>query len=106
MIACPHSVDNVKPLSEIRGTRVQQAFIGTCTNGRLEDIAAAADIVRGKKIAQGTRFLVIPASSQVLRDAIAQGYIDTLLDAGAVHRRARLWSVHGQSHGHPCPATK
>ncbi len=83
-IACPHSVDNVKPLSQVKGTRVQQAFIGTCTNGRLEDIAAASEILRGKKIARGTRMIVIPASSEVLRDAMTRGYIETLMDAGAV----------------------
>lgn len=84
MIACPHTVDNVQPLSQVRGTRVQQAFLGTCTNGRLEDIAAAVRVVRGKHIATGTRLLVIPASSEVLREALKRGYIETLLDAGAV----------------------
>jgi 3-isopropylmalate/(R)-2-methylmalate dehydratase large subunit len=83
-IACPHSVDNVMPVSALKGIRVQQAFIGTCTNGRLEDIAAAVGILRGRRIAAGTRMIVIPASSEVLRDALAQGYIETLLDAGAV----------------------
>ncbi|MCB0088270.1 MAG: 3-isopropylmalate dehydratase large subunit, partial [Caldilineaceae bacterium] len=83
-VACPHSVDNVVPLSAVAGTRVQQAFIGTCTNGRLEDIAAAADVIGGKKVAAGTRLLVIPASSQVLQDALELGYIQTLVDAGAM----------------------
>jgi homoaconitase/3-isopropylmalate dehydratase large subunit len=84
MVAKPHRVDNVVPLSEIKGTRVQQAFLGTCTNGRIEDIAAACDVIRGKRVSSGTRFLVIPASSEVLREATARGYISTLLDAGAV----------------------
>ncbi len=83
-IACPHTVDNVVPLSQVAGTTVQQAFLGTCTNGRLEDLAAAADIVRGRRVARGTRLLVIPASSQVLSAALAAGYIQTLVDAGAV----------------------
>ncbi|MCY3902025.1 MAG: 3-isopropylmalate dehydratase large subunit [Caldilineaceae bacterium] len=82
-VACPHSVDNVVPLSEVAGVRVQQAFIGTCTNGRLEDIAAAAQVVRGRRVAPGTRLLVIPASSVVLQDALREGYIGTLVAAGA-----------------------
>ncbi len=84
MVAKPHRVDNVSPLSEIKGTRVQQAFLGTCTNGRVEDIAAACEVIRGKHVASGTRLLVIPASSEVLREAMELGYIATLLDAGAV----------------------
>ena len=82
-IACPHTVDNVVPLSEVAGVGVQQAFIGTCTNGRLEDIAAAAEVVRGRRVAAGTRLLVIPASSVVLQDALREGYIETLVAAGA-----------------------
>lgn len=82
-VSCPHTVDNVQPLPAVRGTRVHQAFIGTCTNGRLEDLAQAAEVVRGKKVAAGTRLLVIPASSEVLREALQAGYIQTLLEAGA-----------------------
>jgi len=84
MIARPHTVDNVLPLSEVVGTRVQQAFLGTCTNGRLEDLAAAAEVLAGHKIAPGTRLLVIPASSQVYLEALKAGYIETFLEAGAV----------------------
>ena len=82
-VACPHTVDNVVPLSAVAGVRVQQAFIGTCTNGRLEDIAAAADVVQGRQVASGTRLLVIPASSMVLQEALRRGYIETLVAAGA-----------------------
>jgi 3-isopropylmalate/(R)-2-methylmalate dehydratase large subunit len=81
VVSCPHSVDNVAPVSQIKGTPVDFAFIGTCTNGRLEDIAAAAAVVRGKRVR--ARLLVIPNSSQVFRDATAAGYIADLLDAGA-----------------------
>ena len=81
MMSCPHAVDNVLPLSEVGETPVDLGFIGTCTNGRLEDIAAAAEVLRGKKIR--ARLLVIPASSMVLRDASEAGYIATLIDAGA-----------------------
>ncbi|CAG0930115.1 3-isopropylmalate/(R)-2-methylmalate dehydratase large subunit [Thermoflexales bacterium] len=83
-IACPHTVDNVRPLREVAGTSIQQAFLGTCTNGRLEDLAAAAEIVQGKRVAAGTRLLVIPASAEVYLDALKAGYVQTLLEAGAV----------------------
>ena len=81
MLSRPHTVDNAVPLSEIAKTPVDVGFIGTCTNGRLEDIAAAAGIVRGTRLR--ARLLVMPASSIVLRDATEAGYITTLLDAGA-----------------------
>lgn len=84
MVACPHRVDNVVPVSQLKGVRVHQAFLGTCTNGRLEDIAVACEVLRGKKIAAGTRLLVLPASSEVMREATALGYVGDLLDAGAV----------------------
>src|SRR5690606_12968258 len=84
MVARPHTVDNVVPISEVAGTPVQQAFLGTCTNGRLEDLAAAAGVLRGRHVAAGTRLLVIPASSRVYMDAMEQGYLTTLMEAGAV----------------------
>ena len=102
-VACPHRVDNVKPLSQVRGTRVQQAFIGTCTNGRIEDLAAAADIIRGRKLAHGTRLLVIPASSQVLSEALTRGYIQTFVDAGAVIGTPGCGPCMGNHMGVPAP---
>lgn len=84
MIACPHTVDNVKPLSEVAGTKVDQAFLGTCTNGRLEDLASAAEILRGRKLSPGTRMIVIPASSEILREALRKGYVEDFLNAGAL----------------------
>lgn len=83
MIACPHTVDNVRPLSAVAGRRVHQAFLGTCTNGRLEDLAAAAEILKGRVVAPGTRMVVIPASSQVYLEALKARYIETFLEAGA-----------------------
>ncbi len=83
-IACPHTVDNVKPVDAVLGTRVQQIVIGSCTNGRLDDIAAAARILRGKKIARGTRMLVFPASGRIYQQALAEGYVLELMKAGAV----------------------
>jgi len=84
MIACPHTVDNVKPLSEVKGTPIDQAFLGTCTNGRLDDLAAAAEVLEGKKIAPGKRMIVIPASEAVYLAALQAGYLETFLKAGAV----------------------
>ena len=84
MVACPHTVDNVKPLSEVRGIKIDQAFLGTCTNGRLDDLAAAAAVLSGRKIAPGKRMIVIPASMDVYLEALDAGYLETFLKAGAV----------------------
>jgi 3-isopropylmalate/(R)-2-methylmalate dehydratase large subunit len=83
-IACPHTVDNVKPIDAVLGTRVHQVVIGSCTNGRLDDIAAAADILRGRKVAKGTRMLVFPASGRIFQEALDRGYVLDLMRAGAV----------------------
>lgn len=82
-VAKPHTVDNVVPVGEVAGTPINQGLIGTCTNGRLEDLAAAAEILRGKHIASGVRLLVLPASREVLLDALEQGIITDLITAGA-----------------------
>ena len=83
-IACPHTVDNVKPIDQVAGKPVQQIVIGSCTNGRLDDLAAAAKIIKGKKVAPGTRMLVFPASAKVFAQAMDAGYIQDLMKAGAV----------------------
>ena len=83
-IACPHTVDNVKPIGEVLGTPVQQIVIGSCTNGRLVDIETAANILKGKKVARSVRMLVFPASGRVFREALDKGYIASLMEAGAV----------------------
>ncbi len=82
-VAAPHSVDNVHPLEEFVGRPVQQAFIGTCTGGRVEDLAVAARILKGKKVKAGTRLLVVPASKTVLLEAMARGIMQTLVESGA-----------------------
>jgi 3-isopropylmalate/(R)-2-methylmalate dehydratase large subunit len=82
-VAVPHSVDNVKPVSEVEGTELNQAFIGSCTNGRLEDLRAAAEIIKGKKIAKNMRLIVIPASQTIYLDAVNEGLIRTFMEAGA-----------------------
>ncbi len=83
MLSLPHAVDNVRPVTGVKGIKIQQAFIGTCTNGRLEDLAVAAGILKGKKKHPGTRLLIAPASRQVLIRAVEKGYIQSLLEAGA-----------------------
>lgn len=83
-IACPHAVDHVKPLSALGEVRVDQAVLGSCTNGRLEDMAVAAQVMAGRSVHPRTRFLVIPASQQVYREALRLGYLETLVAAGAI----------------------
>ena len=103
MVARPHRVDNVVPLGEVKGTRVQQAFLGTCTNGRIEDIAAACEVLKGKRVAAGTRMVVIPASSEVLKEATRLGYLSILLDAGAVIGVPGCGPCMGNHMGVPAP---
>jgi 3-isopropylmalate/(R)-2-methylmalate dehydratase large subunit len=83
-IACPHSVDYVKPLSALGEVPVDQAVLGSCTNGRLEDLEVAAGIVAGHAVHPRTRLIVIPASQQIYRDAMRRGYLETLVAAGAI----------------------
>ncbi|MBN1956308.1 MAG: 3-isopropylmalate dehydratase large subunit [Anaerolineae bacterium] len=82
-VAKPHTVDNVVPVTETAGIPIDQALIGTCTNGRVEDLAAAAEILRGRHIAPGVRLLVLPASREVLLQAVEQGLVSDLVAAGA-----------------------
>lgn len=84
MVACPHAVDNVKLVSEVEGQKVDQAFLGTCTNARLDDLAAAAAVLKGRRLASGTRMIVIPASSEIYLEAAKAGYIETFVGAGAM----------------------
>lgn len=83
LIAVPPHVDNIIPASKLENITIDQVFLGTCTNGRLQDLHAAADILKGKHIAPGVRMIVVPASHQVLQDAVADGTLSTLLEAGA-----------------------
>jgi homoaconitase/3-isopropylmalate dehydratase large subunit len=83
-IACPSSVDNVKPISEVGNVIVDQAFIGSCTNGRLEDLRLAAEVMKGKKVKDGVRALVIPASQEVYKQALAEGLTEIFTEAGAM----------------------
>ena len=84
MVAAPHTVDNVMPASDLTGRRIDQALIGTCTNGRIEDIRLAAKVLTGKRVAPSVRLLVFPASTKVYRQALDEGLVAPLVDAGAV----------------------
>jgi 3-isopropylmalate/(R)-2-methylmalate dehydratase large subunit len=83
-VACPHTVDNVKPVGKVAGVKIDQVVIGSCTNGRLDDLAVAAKILKGKKVARGTRMLVFPASYRIFARALEAGYVAALVKAGAV----------------------
>ncbi len=83
-IACPHTVDRVKAVGEVAGLKVNQIVIGSCTNGRLDDLEVAARILRGRRVAKGVRMLIFPASWRIYRDALRQGFLADLVDAGAV----------------------
>ena len=83
-VACPSSVDNVKPISEVGNVPIEQAFIGSCTNGRIEDLRLAAEVMKGKRVKDGVRALVIPASQEVYRQALNEGLMEIFTDAGAI----------------------
>ena len=83
-VACPSSVDNVKPISEVGNMPIEQAFIGSCTNGRIEDLRLAAQVIKGKRVKDGVRAVVIPASQEVYRQALDEGLLEIFTDAGAI----------------------
>ncbi len=83
-IALPHRVDKVTAVKDVEGTEIDQVFIGTCTNGRLSDLRVAAHILRKKKVAGGTRLLVLPASTKIYKDALQEGLLQVFLEAGAL----------------------
>jgi 3-isopropylmalate/(R)-2-methylmalate dehydratase large subunit len=83
-VACPHAVDNVRPLSEVGDVPIDQAVLGSCTNGRLEDLEIAARVVTGHTVCERSRLVVVPASQQIYREALQLGYLETLVAAGAI----------------------
>ncbi len=103
-VAKPHTVDNVVPITEVAGTRINQALIGTCTNGRLEDLQAAADILRGEHIASNVRLLVLPASREILLAAIERGVVSDLVAAGATLLNSGCGPCLGAHEGCMAPA--
>jgi 3-isopropylmalate/(R)-2-methylmalate dehydratase large subunit len=83
-IAKPHTVDNVVPVGDVEGVKVDQIVVGSCTNGRLDDLETVAAVLRGKKVARGTRMLVFPASWRIYKEALREGVLGDLVEAGAV----------------------
>jgi 3-isopropylmalate/(R)-2-methylmalate dehydratase large subunit len=90
-----HVAHNSRDISDVVGQKVDQAFIGSCANGRLSDFKIAAEIVEGKKVADGTRFLVTPGSQAILKEAIKLGYVETLMDAGAMVTSSTCGACYG-----------
>lgn len=84
IVAKPHFVDNVVPAKESLGVKIDEAFLGSCNNGRLEDLRVGAELIKGKKVAPEVRFLVVPASRQVYQDALKEGLLDIFMEAGAI----------------------
>ncbi len=84
VVACPHSVDNVRGIEETEGIEIDQAFIGSCTNGRLEDLREAAKILKGNKVARDVRLIIAPASWEIYREAMKEGLLDVFIEAGGV----------------------
>ncbi|MHC1571177.1 MAG: 3-isopropylmalate dehydratase large subunit [Methanosarcinales archaeon] len=99
MVACPHNVDNVKPVREVAGTKVDQIFLGSCTNGRFEDLEVAAKIMGTEPIAKGVRMIVIPASRTEYLKALKAGYIEQFIEAGAIVESACCGPCMGGSLG-------
>lgn len=97
--ACPHNVDNLAPVSELTEIKVNQAFLGSCTNGRLEDLEIAARVLKGKKVHPGVRFYVVPASRKIYRQALEKGYLKTLVQAGAILNHPSCSLCAGRSGG-------
>ncbi|MCL7748548.1 3-isopropylmalate dehydratase large subunit [Halalkalibacter alkaliphilus] len=83
-VAAPHTVDNVKPIDEVKGIKVDQVFIGSCANAKYEDLAIAANVLKGKKVAPGVRLIVTPASKNIMNRIVEDGIFQTLLESGAL----------------------
>jgi 3-isopropylmalate dehydratase small subunit len=101
LVAAPHHVDNIKALAEVKGIKIQQGFIGTCTNGRIEDIREATRILEGKKIAEGFQLLVTPASQEIFLQAINEGLISKLIESGATILSSSCGPCLGTGQGIP-----
>ncbi|MFO8236641.1 MAG: aconitase/3-isopropylmalate dehydratase large subunit family protein [Bacteroidales bacterium] len=101
LVAAPHHVDNVKAVSEVEGEPLNQGLIGTCTNGRLEDLDQAAEVLDGKKVSEGFQLLVIPASQKIYLQAIKEGIITKLIEAGATVLSSSCGPCLGTGQGIP-----
>jgi 3-isopropylmalate/(R)-2-methylmalate dehydratase large subunit len=100
-VAAPHSVDNIRPIGELETVEIQQGFIGSCTNGRIEDLRAAARILAGRKTAPGVRLYIIPASKSIFLQAIREGLVETLTEAGGVFITSGCGPCVGTHNGIP-----
>jgi len=101
MVAKPHTVDNVVPVSEVKGTPIQQVFFGSCTNARVEDFEIVTNILRGKKVHPKVRMLVFPASQEILLEVLKRGWIAELVEAGAVVMNPGCGPCMGNHEGVP-----
>lgn len=98
-IACPPEVDNVRPIGAVEGLPIDQVFLGTCTNGRIEDLAIAAEILRGRRIHPDMRMVVVPASREVYLEAVRRGYVEIFTEAGALVEAASCGPCIGRHQG-------
>jgi 3-isopropylmalate/(R)-2-methylmalate dehydratase large subunit len=99
VMACPSQVDNIHPVSELEGRPIDQVFLGSCTNGRLEDLRAAAVVLKGKKVAPFVKMIVTPASRKVYKEALDEGILETLADAGCIITHAGCGLCCGRTGG-------
>ncbi|HCO12373.1 MAG TPA: 3-isopropylmalate dehydratase large subunit, partial [Desulfonauticus sp.] len=84
VVACPHLPENVKEVEEVKGIKIDQVVIGSCTNGRISDLRQAAEVLRGKKVAKGVRLIILPATPNIFKQALKEGLLEIFLEAGAV----------------------
>jgi homoaconitate hydratase family protein len=98
-IACPPAIDNVKDLSDVEGIQLDEVFVGSCTNGRIEDLAVVASYFQGRQVHPNTRTIVVPASKAVYMEALSRGYIQTFMEAGALVMNAGCGPCLGRQHG-------
>ncbi|HYM50032.1 MAG TPA: 3-isopropylmalate dehydratase large subunit [Candidatus Limnocylindrales bacterium] len=105
-IACPPAIDNVQDLSAVEGIELDEVFVGSCTNGRLEDLAIVAAFFAGRQVSPRTRTIVVPASKAVYMEALAQGYIQTFMEAGAIVMNAGCGPCLGRQHGVLAPGER
>ncbi len=105
-IACPPAIDNVKDLSEVKGVPLDEVYVGSCTNGRLEDLAVVASYLQGRQVHPRTRTIVVPASKQVYMDALDAGYIKTIMEAGATVTNAGCGPCLGRHLGVLAPGER
>ena len=84
VVACPHLPENTKPAAELGDIKIDQVVIGSCTNGRMEDMEAAYNILKGNHVADGVRCIIIPGTMQILRECVERGWVTAFIDAGAI----------------------